>query len=313
MRKAGVFGHAKGRRERSVERRQCGEGIWGDSEHMTTHQLWHDSANANEYHAFATSQTMYTWTNRSLVSHAALADEVVVVDLACGTGITARVILQHAPRIGRLICVDGSEAMLRVARQYVRDERVEFVCSEAERLDEVVEGANTIIVSSAVWQFDATKTVAAMERSLRAGGRVCFNIPTIVRSKVMEQFLAIVFETARCEYGWAHQPNTKSFNRDKWNQLIELFQLSGLELVKTENVHFAVSLDENYRFFRIPRMSDMLLPGLPYPDQIAILERAVKLCDTRAPIRNLWINHTLVKRSSCSDGRCARSATAVCG
>ena len=100
-----------------------------------------------------------------------------MVDLACGTGTTAEVILRDLPAHGRVVAVDASKAMLDVASESVRDPRVTWIRARAEKLpDHLDQPADLVRCNSAFWQMDMPAVLGAVRRVLRPGGKFAFNI-----------------------------------------------------------------------------------------------------------------------------------------
>lgn len=131
---------------------------------------WSSGENARRYADFARTHPTYRDTSRDLVDLARPAADATVVDLACGTGATTEAVLSVLDERGRVIAVDASPAMLAMARSSVRDDRVRWLHSPAERL--AVGPVDVVVCNSAIWQTDIRLTVAAVRRALRPGGRL---------------------------------------------------------------------------------------------------------------------------------------------
>lgn len=85
---------------------------------MTDHTRigWDDPHNAEWYDDFARKHDLYRDTSHDLVELAALTDVNLVIDLACGTGVTTEAILERVGAGTEVVGIDGSEAMLDIAR-----------------------------------------------------------------------------------------------------------------------------------------------------------------------------------------------------
>ncbi len=93
-----------------------------------------------------------------------------VLDAGCGTGRVTRMLVERLPE-GRVIAVDGSEAMVTQVREVLRPGDEAFVADLTElTMAEPVDA----IVSSAVfhWIRDHEKLFARMRAALREGGRL---------------------------------------------------------------------------------------------------------------------------------------------
>ncbi|MFC6707657.1 methyltransferase domain-containing protein [Flexivirga alba] len=100
---------------------------------------WDDATNAEKYSEFTDSYPMYRETSRDLVARAGIADANRVVDLCSGTGETTQALLELMQERARLIAIDRSEAMQRVARERITVPRVRWVQCAAESIDHQVQ------------------------------------------------------------------------------------------------------------------------------------------------------------------------------
>jgi len=99
-----------------------------------------------------------------------LAGDETVLDAGCGTGRVTRMLVERLPR-GRVIAVDGSEAMVAKVGEVLRPSDRAFVANLTElELAEPVDA----IVSSAVfhWISDHDLLFSRMRAALRDGGRL---------------------------------------------------------------------------------------------------------------------------------------------
>jgi ubiquinone/menaquinone biosynthesis C-methylase UbiE len=106
---------------------------------------------------------------------ARLAPEDVVVDLGCGTGLLA---LEAAPRVGRVVAVDVSAAMLERLAMHAEEQgatRIEFVHGDMRRLPLPDQSVDVVVSCYAFHHLvDDGKELSAAEayRVLRPGGRL---------------------------------------------------------------------------------------------------------------------------------------------
>lgn len=138
---------------------------------------WDTAQNAAAYADFCRRFPKYEETSSDLAELLPIATSGLVVDLACGTGTTTRVILRDLPAQGRVVAVDASRAMLDVASESVDDPRVSWVRARGEDLpDHLDQPADIVVCNSAMWQMDMPAALGAVRRVLRPGGRLAFNI-----------------------------------------------------------------------------------------------------------------------------------------
>jgi len=96
-----------------------------------------------------------------------------VLDLACGTGILARLVAQRIGKSGRVVGLDLNQGMLVVARSVSPSDAIEW--HEASALSLPFEpGSFDVVVCQQGLQFfpDRPLALAEMRRVLRRGGRV---------------------------------------------------------------------------------------------------------------------------------------------
>lgn len=137
---------------------------------------WNDPRNAEIYDTFTRKHPMYRETSRDLVQLAELEMAEIAVDLACGTGVSTDTILERLGDSGRIIALDGSEAMLQIAKRRISDARVRWVKADGSDIAKHVTDANVIICNSAIWQMEMEPTIIACAKALRPGGRLVFNV-----------------------------------------------------------------------------------------------------------------------------------------
>jgi trans-aconitate 2-methyltransferase len=115
------------------------------------------------------SDPQFEWGSEVLERLALNGDEVVL-DAGCGSGRVSAELLKRLPN-GRLIAVDGSEAMIVKARERLGDEVTYLVADLAElQIDEQVD----LVFSTATfhWIVDHDRLFARLHAALKPGGRL---------------------------------------------------------------------------------------------------------------------------------------------
>jgi trans-aconitate 2-methyltransferase len=99
-----------------------------------------------------------------------LAGDEAVLDAGCGTGRVTRILVERLPE-GRVVAVDGSEAMVEQVREVVRPSDEAFV---ADLVELELPAPVDAVVSSAVfhWIHDHDQLFRRMRAALRPGGRL---------------------------------------------------------------------------------------------------------------------------------------------
>lgn len=127
--------------------------------------------------AYATVNGPMTARGNDAVARLALRGDETVLDAGCGTGAVTATLLERLPR-GRVVALDGSEAMLDAARErFADDARVSFALADLERpLAGVVGRAGRFDAVVSTSTFHWIRNHDALSRSLagvlRPGGQL---------------------------------------------------------------------------------------------------------------------------------------------
>lgn len=115
------------------------------------------------------SDPQFEWGTKTL-DRLQLAGDEVVLDAGCGSGRVTAELLKHLPD-GRVIAIDGSEAMVDKAREALGD-RVEVRFGDLAELD--LDSEVDVVFSTAVfhWIPDHDNLFRRIHRALRPGGRL---------------------------------------------------------------------------------------------------------------------------------------------
>ena len=113
-----------------------------------------------------------------LVDAAALRRGERVLDVACGTGVVARLAAERVRDVGRVAGADINPAMLEVARSEVPGSPIEWHEANAESLPHADETFDVVLCQMGL-QFieDKAKALREMRRVLVPGGRLVLNVP----------------------------------------------------------------------------------------------------------------------------------------
>lgn len=132
-----------------------------------------DLAVAENYDRELVPRMFDPWADM-LLDRAELRDSMAVLDLACGSGIVMRKLLQRLDGSSRIIAADISAAMLEQAKKHARNApNVEFVVTPAEPLS-IPDASVDLVICQQGFQFfpDGDAAAREMHRVLRPGGRV---------------------------------------------------------------------------------------------------------------------------------------------
>ena len=133
---------------------------------MTDAPFWNRSADA---YAASKIADEASYERKIAETRALLTSLSEVLEIGCGTGTTA---LRHAPHAGRVVGVDGSDAMVRIARGKAGSApNVAFELGDVERLDRPDASVDVVMAHSVLHLLrDPRGTVANAFSWLRPGG-----------------------------------------------------------------------------------------------------------------------------------------------
>jgi SAM-dependent methyltransferase len=141
----------------------------------TTQEQWQlERASAEAYERYAVESWSRPLAER-LVALAAPREGERVLDVACGTGIVARVAAQAVGPQGTVAGVDLNEGMLAVAR--AQDPAIDWRQGDVEALP-VADGAFDVVACQQGLQFFPRRgpALAEMRRALAPGGRLALSV-----------------------------------------------------------------------------------------------------------------------------------------
>jgi len=269
---------------------------------------WHDKENAELYHNYAQKFPMYKNTSRDLIEMAELKEGMVVVDLACGTGITTKEILKKIGESGKIYAVDLSQAMLDIAQEEIRNKNVFFIKSLAGKINEVIkEKTDRVVCNAAFWQMKMPKTLKAVSDVLKNDGKFVFNLSgqvfrdindTKKVNKVNVTYLKEkMIKIATEEYGFDPEKSkgeTVKINYDMENLkeiLKEFFNIENYKIVEYER-----TIEDRYEFNKIPLMTKEYSKQLGYEKTMGILNKAYNITDKKKVIGDMWVHFVAVKK-----------------
>jgi SAM-dependent methyltransferase len=261
---------------------------------MTAPIGWDDPGTAAAYEQFCRRHPRYRIANDALIAHAVLGPGQRVLDVAAGTGRTARTALPLLGESGLVVCVEPATAMRALGERRVHDTRVRWtdVLPEREAFDRVLCGA-------AIWQL--TPLESALERlsSLMAPeGALVFNMPASYlleadppgggRDPYLTELTAVV-ERSTEQAAYVATP-AQSASEIDW-LLVSL----GLQ---AERWSFTVRLTQiAYRdWLKIPPVSEGFLAGLAPDERARRLDDAYRRTDHASWRTERWIGWTAWRR-----------------
>jgi len=146
---------------------------------MSKHEQWHISAEAAErYERYVARYILGPWAPL-LVDAARVAEGERVLDVACGTGVVARIAARRVGPAGRVVGVDLNPGMIGVARSLPAPIGAPIEWLERSALDLRLEDASfDVVLCQQGLQFFPDKALAMreMRRVLDRGGRLALSV-----------------------------------------------------------------------------------------------------------------------------------------
>jgi demethylmenaquinone methyltransferase / 2-methoxy-6-polyprenyl-1,4-benzoquinol methylase len=134
------------------------------------------------------------WYRRQALLRAGLAPGMIVADVACGTGLIAREALKIVGDSGRVVGIDPSPGMLKLASDSIN---IETRSGRAEAIPAEDASADFLSLGYALRHVDdLAPAFAEFHRVLKPGGRVCILEITSPESRVrrwcLEAYMRVV-------------------------------------------------------------------------------------------------------------------------
>jgi trans-aconitate methyltransferase len=264
---------------------------------------WGEDDNARHYDAFARRHPIYRETSKDLVGLARLAGDATVLDLACGTGVTATEILAVLGPAGRVIGADKSAAMLAMAARSEPDPRATWIQSAAETVDaRLTQPVDAVICNSAIWQTDLPATAAAVHNVLATGGRFVFNIGCGFLEhhddpNYQGDLPSVMRAIAASDYGWTPPAQSPPRRRPRLTResVLRCLADAGFQVEPEVVFPYEQSGEAERDWLAVPIFTRDHLPGLPYPQRLAVLDKAYGQVFADRNVSSRWAAFAAVK------------------
>lgn len=267
---------------------------------------WNSRINAEKYDAFTKRYDIYERSSRELVRLARLAPNSVVVDLACGTGVTTMTVLERLQDTGYIHAVDSSSAMIEFARKNIGAENVAFhnISSDAVH-SSILQPVDRVLCNAAFWQLDITRTLESVGRILKPHGSMVFNMPASFEAEAgpmagnlrqkMRKVANKEFKIDLAEVS----PRRPAYTH---GNIISSVENAGFYLENYTHKSFCYGLDQAESFFSIPIFTENKLPGVDYETRLEIVSKACRQVEPKTLFSTAW-NFYRIKKGHPTDDR----------
>ncbi len=253
--------------------------------------LWDDWYNAEVYDHYVREYPIYGWLNHRLAELAELGTARRILDIASGSGATARVCLDLLPPGAALVGVDVSEVMVEVARIRIRDPRARFEVAPAGALPRAVSGPfDRAVCNAAFWNFPSPEAVLAhLGRLLEPGALFVFNVPAervVGEPSQVHPFQLALTRSIEAETGRALTLAPLVLDPAR---LEDWLDGTGFDLDGRQRLACTVQQGELLELMRIPAMITPLAPDLSPEAHQQVVSAAAGRIDPEQPVAVPWI------------------------
>ena len=247
-------------------------------------------ASANDYRIESEGIAFYQATNRELIDAGEIRPGMIIVDLACGAGLTTRTILASVGDACTIYAVDSAEEMLRQSRGVIISNSVHFIHASADDFSQyVTRPVDRVFCNAAFWHLpDPNAAIKEITTVLRPNGRFLFNIPDQVFDFGDGKQSEMANVVAEC----LQQPYTPAY-QFSYASIQSLADGNGYGIVDFKSVEIALRPEDLVRFYSIPHFGARRFPGRSSEERREILTTAFShLSPDRFP-RYRWAQFTL--------------------
>lgn len=230
---------------------------------------------AEQYEDYAQKYPMYRESIRRLIDLLDIKNKIVI-DLACGTGISTEEILKHKPK--KIIGIDFSENMLNIAKRKIKNKNVEFVLAKTEEFS--TEKVEVIICNFALWQFDLDKAIKNINNHLKKGGVFAFSLGG--QSVILKENNTAIIRINEMIQRMAKEegiiiPTKKQRRMFRKKEIVDLIKSNRFILENTKIVKLKRSIEDYFDFIKMRGMGSKIIPNLDQKKRLEIFEKAFEL------------------------------------
>jgi SAM-dependent methyltransferase len=253
---------------------------------------WDHPETAARYEAFCDEHPRYLVANQALVAAAGITSPLRVLDVGAGTGRTSALL----PAGVRLTCVEPAKAMRELGMQRLPE--AEWVA----QLPEEPAKFDRILCSAGIWQMlPLDETLKALDRLLRPGGRLVFNIPACYLGEPDPPGGGSDPYLIGLPQRFPQPPAAAAASRMEparsvpgADEIDAMLRAVGLDPLRWQ--HRAQLTQREYRdWLKIPVLTNHLFPDLPPANRAAWLDLAFEQCDPQSWRWETWSGWTCQK------------------
>jgi ubiquinone/menaquinone biosynthesis C-methylase UbiE len=247
---------------------------------------------ANKYDQFECNHGLFSLLTERLASETGIGEGMTIYDIGCGTGVSTMKLAELVGKGGRVMGVDFSPEMLKLARAKPYPSNIEYVEGDATELDVIKDKGDSVLYNASIFLIpDPEKVLRAAYGALRPGGIVGMN------------WLEGVFD-ANEENDLFRQAKDVSadgapYGRRivKTEELAAILEHIGFRKIKQGSYHIEMPIDHLREFFSIPAQSAGLYPRNTYGERLGLLDKLIKYLvgQGHQAVKHKWAWLTAIK------------------
>jgi len=254
----------------------------------------HWNTSAEVYGVESPKISFYQITNRELIEAGQLQAGMTVVDLACGTGLTCKTILDSVRGQIVIYAVDMAPEMLKQAKRSIKSNEVRFIHASADDFSRYIPNkVDRVFCNAAFWHFpDAGAAMREIHAVMRPTGRFLFNIPDQEfdfgddRRSEMAQVVKTCLRRSTTQGG-------SSCPEFSFEKIHTLTSANGFGIVDFKTLTIPIYREDLIRFYSIPHVSARRFPKLSLQERIAASKMAFSTLESNQAILYRWAQFTL--------------------
>ncbi|RMG43841.1 MAG: class I SAM-dependent methyltransferase [Acidobacteria bacterium] len=267
---------------------------------------WDTEETAEAYDEAVRGGSLYRALGRRLADLLRLPPGACLLDLACGTGVSAEPALRCLGPGGRVVGADAAAAMLAVARRRHLVPNAAWVRAVPASLPFRDGCFDAAMSSAAFWHFPSPGSAfAELYRVCRPGARLALNVPAAQLAD-LEDLPPAPFQLALAREGerlFGRSPAPAGPVRTR-SGLAELAGEAGWTLVEERTADLAVPQEELRALVEVPAIGARLYPEADAAARRRWIEAAARRIDLLEPATVRWWEALFERR-----GRAVRRST----
>lgn len=221
---------------------------------------------AKSYETFEQRHGLFKKLTLHLATKCKIKKGMKVVDIGCGTGTSTFTLANYVGPNGKVIGIDFSEKMLKIAKEKESPPNVDFFLDDANNIDTLVENkVDAVLFNACIFLIPTYKeTLAATYKLLKTDGYVGMNYLL----DLFDQNNTDLFQLVK-EKDLDYAPYGRSIIDT--STLPEILKQIGYTNISADTLAIEMQRQQIMDFYSVPAHSAGLYPKTPYKDRLKLL------------------------------------------